>query len=477
MKFALAKFQQLREMLDDRRLAAQSEESLSWTRKTLVILLLVWKSFIKNRGPVRASALAYTTLLALVPVLAVMVSITTSFLKSDGDKIIGELVQKGIDTLAPQLSLIPKGDAAELAGDRAVVVQKIMDFVGNIKSGAMGVTAGIMLAFIAVTVLSNIEEAFNDMWGVTRGRTWLARVVQYWAALTLGPMFVLTALGLTTGAQFQGTKTWIMENPLVGPLVLKLTPFAVLSVALMLFYRLMPNTKVNWDAALVGGITGGCLLQLNNLLSIIYVSRVVSYSKIYGGLGAVPIFLVGLYFSWMILLLGAQVAYAYQNRQAYLQERQAEAINQRGREFAALRIMTLISHEFLHGRRPPGRTHITATIGIPSQLANSLIVQMIQAKLIVEAVADEVGYIPARPLADITMQHVLDALRVGSGRDIVTSEDAVRDYLRAEYARVQGSSIDLGNQVTFDTLARKVDALQTEFRKKLVDRQKTPAQA
>lgn len=268
-----------------------------------------------------------------------------------------------------------------------------------------------------------------------------------------------------------------MENPLIGPLVLKLTPFVVLSVALMLFYRLMPNTKVNWDAALVGGITGGCLLQLNNLLSIVYVSRVVSYSKIYGGLGALPIFLVGLYFSWMILLLGAQVSYAFQNRQAYLQERQAEAINQRGREFAALRIMTLIAHEFLHGRRPPGRTHITATIGVPSQLANSIIVQLIQAKLIVEAVADEAGYIPARPLAAITMQHVLDALRVGSGREIMTSEDAARDYLRAEYARVQNSSIELGNAVTFDALANKVDALQPEFRKRLAQRQKTPAEA
>lgn len=477
MKYVLAKFQQLRELLDDRRFSAQSEENLRWSRKALVILVLVWKSFIKNRGPVRASALAYTTLLALVPVLAVMVSITTSFLKSDGDKIISELIQKGIDTLAPQLSLIPKGDATELAGDRAAVVGKIMDFVGNIKSGAMGVTAGIMLAFIAVSVLSTIEQAFNDMWGVTRGRTWLARVVQYWAALTLGPLFVLTAIGLTTGAQFQGPKSWIMENPLIGPLVLKLTPFVVLSVALMLFYRLMPNTKVNWDAALVGGITGGCLLQLNNLLSIVYVSRVVSYSKIYGGLGALPIFLVGLYFSWMILLLGAQVSYAFQNRQAYLQERQAEAINQRGREFAALRIMTLIAHEFLHGRRPPGRTHITATIGVPSQLANSIIVQLIQAKLIVEAVADEAGYIPARPLAAITMQHVLDALRVGSGQEILTSEDAARDYLRAEYARVQSSSNELGNAVTFDALANKVDALQPEFRKQLAQRQKTPAKA
>ena len=105
-----------------------------------------------------------------------------------------------------------------------------------------------------------------------------------------------------------------------------------------LIYRLMPATKVLWSAALVGGAVGGTLPQLNNLFSVIYVSRVLTYSKIYGSLGAVPIFLVGLYFSWIIILFGAQVAYAFQNRTAYVQEKQAETINQRGREFVALRM-------------------------------------------------------------------------------------------------------------------------------------------
>src|SRR5690606_3616896 len=131
--------------------------------------------------------------------------------------------------------------------------------------------------------------------------------------------------------------------------------FTVLSIFLTLFYKLMPATSVRWDAALIGGMFGGCVLQLNNLFSVVYLSRVVTYSKVYGGLGVLPVFLVGLYFSWLILLLGAQVAYAWQNRNAYVQEKQAESINQRGREFVALRLMTYITEQFSIGNSPPTR--------------------------------------------------------------------------------------------------------------------------
>src|SRR5439155_14711581 len=114
-----------------------------------------------------------------------------------------------------------------------------------------------------------------------------------------------------------------------------------------------PNTKVRWQAALAGGLVGGLLFHLNNLVSVLYVSRVVSNSKIYGSLGLVPVFMIGLYFSWLILLFGAQVSYAFQNRASYLEEKQIENINQRGREFIALRLMTCVGQRFLRGEPPP----------------------------------------------------------------------------------------------------------------------------
>src|SRR5207244_6839827 len=120
-------------------------------------------------------------------------------------------------------------------------------------------------------------------------------------------------------------------------LVLQVAPFAVLWVAFSLMYGLMPNTQVRVKAALAGGVFAGTLWQVNSWLSTLYVSRVVTYNKIYGALGVIPVLLVGLYFSWLIVLLGAQVAYATQHIRIYLQRRASERIDQRGRELVACR--------------------------------------------------------------------------------------------------------------------------------------------
>ncbi|HET7713180.1 MAG TPA: YhjD/YihY/BrkB family envelope integrity protein, partial [Patescibacteria group bacterium] len=240
-----------------------------------------------------------------------------------------------------------------------------------------------------------------------------------------------------------------------GPLL----SFAVLTIFLTLLYRLMPATKVKWNAALVGGTVGGLLLQLNNLLSVIYLSRATQYSKIYGSLGAVPIFLLGLYFSWMIVLLGAQVAYAYQNRLAYLQERQAESINQRGREFVALRLMTYIAQKFYLGEKPPTRLVMSNALGIPSQLACQVLNSIISAKLLVEVVGDETGYAPGRPMDKITVEDVLNAMRVGNGAELATTDDPSRAVVREQYERVVLAEMHAAGSVTMQNMVTRVACL------------------
>src|SRR5262249_40181033 len=158
---------------------------------------------------------------------------------------------------------------------------------------------------VAIGLLRTIEATFNDIWGVTRGRGWVASIVQYWATISLGPIVLVLVLGLTTGPHFKNTAVWLQDWPLVGSLAFHILPFVVLSLAFALFYQLMPNTRVQWQAAVVGGFVGGILWQLNYTLSIKYGSSAITYSKIYGSLGLVPLFLAGMYFSWLILLFGA----------------------------------------------------------------------------------------------------------------------------------------------------------------------------
>ncbi|HKX62563.1 MAG TPA: YhjD/YihY/BrkB family envelope integrity protein, partial [Verrucomicrobiae bacterium] len=164
--------------------------------------LLVGKSFVRNRCPVRASALAYTTLLALVPLLAVGVSIATGVLQKEGGQTIRGLIDDVVKNVAPALDL-QSAEGGAATNNRNEVVAKITAFIDNIQSGALGVTSTVALVFVAIGLLRTIEAAFNDIWGVTAGRGWIASVVQYWATITLGPVILVVVLGLTTGVQFQ----------------------------------------------------------------------------------------------------------------------------------------------------------------------------------------------------------------------------------------------------------------------------------
>lgn len=515
MNSTFERIKKIQEILDEKTYL-QGNEKLPFWRRLVHFWVLVAKSFQRNRGPVRAAALAYTTVLSLIPVLAVVVSISTGFLQNDKGNTVRRLLDNFVEYVAPQLNLI-QADKSGDAMNREAVVDKIQSYIEAVNSGTLGLTAGLALVFIAVMVLSTVEATFNDIWGVTRGRTWSARVIQYWAAITLGPIFLVTAMALTSVATTQekpaaqiSTNTvalftnvsisnlsapvvsdsllevaeapatnitvstnilavvkrpakvgfWKkLKNDLAGSVVGPLLSFVVLSVFLTLFYRLMPATKVKWEAAAVGGVVGGGLLQLNNLLNVIYLSRVIQYSKIYGSLGAVPIFLLGLYFSWMIVLLGAQVAYAYQNRQAYLQEKQAESINQRGREFVALRIMTYIAQKFFLGEKPPTRLMLSNGLGVPSQLACQVLNALVSAKLLVEVSGDETGYTPGKPVDKITVEDILASLRVGTGAELATADDPSRAVVREQYDKVILAEMHAAGAVTLQNLVMRVASL------------------
>ena len=286
----------------------------------------------------------------------------------------------------------------------------------NTQSGTLGVVGMLLLVLVAIRMLANIEATFNDIWGVTRGRTWLARIILYWATITLGPL-LLVGGGAGQQSAFSGHQGFV-SGTFIGSFIFELLPLGLLWLLFALIYQLVPNTKVHFSAALIGGIVGGSLWHLNNVFGFLYVSRVVSNSKIYGSLGLVPVFMAGLYFSWLILLFGAQVAYAFQNRKAYLQDKLVENVNQRGREFIALRLMTCIGQWFQSGQPPVTLQKISAELGIPSRLAQQVLQPLLAAHLIVEIGGARPGYAPARPLEAITAHHVLHALRTGGGQEL-----------------------------------------------------------
>ncbi len=481
-----------------------AEQEISRIEQFAHFCVLAGKSFVRNRCPVRAAALSFATLLALIPMLAVAIGVTTSMLKDQGEKEIYSAIDKFISNIMPPATAMVESHGVSLnlnplaiavtptnpvvSGTSAgpdpitnagtpsgatthpesttpvvsVSVQKeaaksIQEFVQKTQSGTLGVVGMLLLLVVAIRMLVNIEETFNDIWGVTRGRPWISRIILYWTTLTLGPLLLAGALALAGSPHFQATKGAV-SSTMIGNFIFDLLPLVLLWLLFALIYQLVPNTKIHFGAALIGGIVGGSLWHLNNVFGYLFVSRVFTNSMIYGSLYLVPVFMAGLYFSWLILLFGAQIAYAFQNRKAYLQDRLLENVNQRGREFVALRLMTGIGQRFQSGGPPVTLQKISAELGIPTRLAQQVLQTLLTARLVVETGGRESGYAPARPLETITAHHILHALRTGGGQELPMRDGPVRTEVLGEFARIEEAERSAADSLTMLALVNRAQA-------------------
>lgn len=491
------------------------DTNLSRFEKFVHFWVLVWQSFVRNRCFVRASALSYTTMLALIPMLFLAMSVTNALLKSEeGQKRIEQFIQAFVDRVIPALDAVdPQDNAAPLdatdsqetnaipvidpltndftpivfefpgltvqgsdtnppapaaAEEREglsrqdvstkKVAAYIHKFVANTSSSAVGTLGMLGLLLTAIMTLTRVEETFNDIWGVNRGRNWLARVIQYWAAITLGPVLLLAALGLASGPRFQKTRDLISIFPYLDLVVSTLLPVLVLCLTFALLYKLMPNTKVDFSAAFVGGAVAGIAWHTYNNLGFLLASQVIRADKLYGSIALILLFMGGLYIAWLTVVFGAQVAYAFQNRAAYLQEKLAENVNQRGREFVALRLMTCIGQRFHRGLPPVTLREISAELGVPGKLAQQVLHTLLAAHLVVEVAGLENGYAPARPLEAINTHHILLAMRAAQGQELDTRDEPVRAEVLGEFARIQAAEKEAASRVTMLALVTRAQA-------------------
>jgi len=456
---------QAQALMDEKMISFEDEALLPAWKKFTHFWVLVFRSFYVNRCPVRASSLAYTTLLSLVPVLAVVLGVAAGMLTKDAAAQIEKVVTSAVSSAAKQLDLMPQtstGSApAGVSEDKSKeVATRILEYSKNLRTGTLTATGLLALVFIGISLLATIEGTFNDIWGVVRGRSWFTRVVQYWAALTLGPLLLLSVLLFKTMSFFGHGESLIQEfggGSVVGKF---LVPIFVLTMTFALLYQLMPNTKVDWKAALLGGAVAAVLWELNRNMSFTYASQVIRNSQIYGGLGALPVFLIALYFSWLILLFGAQFAYAFQNRSVYFQEKRAEGVNQQGREFVALRLMTYVAERFDRGEKPVSKSEIAENLGVPSRLVGKVIEPLLETKLLVEVVGPEICYAPGRPLGKITYLDILEALRSGLGQELKTRDDMGRKLVTSELCKVRAAEKLVASSINLQAVVLDLEKLQ-----------------
>lgn len=380
---------------------------------------------------IRAAALSYSSLLALGPLVAIAVLISGFTLGNQDPNLAAQGINRVISFIAPQVAQYDRAGAEELEQERlhgavpadaaapAVaatpeMVQLLNNFIVSSRSGTAGLIGILTLFIIVIGLFTTIENTFNDIWGVRRGRSLLARIVYYWSVITLGALLFFTSLTLLSagafmnvffekipmGAQLKSLFVWMLPSGSVLLLVFILT----------LFYRLVPHTRVRWRAALLGAVIVTALLFLNNYLAFLYFKRVVLSKSLYGSVSIMPILMIGLYIFWFFVLVGGQITYAVQNVRYRSSQTAWHSLNHVTRESMSLVVLLLIARRFKVAAPAYSVSELAALIRVPSQILNESLNRLSDIKLIAElppaegADPNDLRYQPARPLDQITLE-------------------------------------------------------------------------
>lgn len=335
----------------------------------------------------RAMALTYISLFALVPALVVAFSVVQAF--TGMERISGRVNEFLFENLA--------------VGARATIEPYIQRFIQNAHLTSAGLVGGALLAWSAVSLFSNVDRAVNDIWGIKRRRPLAQQAVIYWVGLTLGPLLLAGSVMVGHSTRTFLAGTGIRFLAVVAGVLLTCAFFAVL-------YVIVPYTKVRLRAALAGGLVAGVAWEVAKWGYTLLVSRGVRYHAIYGSVAAVPIFLLWLFVSWAILLFGARLAFVAQYASS-LVEAPAMA-SKTGREILAGRAMLEVARAFDRAQPPPDGGDVATRLGVQAEDAGEALGALKQAGLVV-ALA-EGGLVPSRPLERITL---LDIRRAVEGAE------------------------------------------------------------
>jgi len=343
----------------------------------------------------RTTSLVYTTILSLVPLLAFSFSV----LKAMGvHNQLEPVLQRFLQPLGPR---------------SVEVTSRIIGFVENIQVGVLGAVGLGFLLFTVGSLIYKIETGFNYIWDIREARSWPRRLSGYLSVILGGPVLLFTATGMTASA---AEADWFQALVAVEPfgtlaaLAGQLVPYLLVVAAFTLIYLLIPNTTVPFLTALLGGAVAGLLWQLTGWIFGTFVATSARYTAIYSGFAIGLMFMIWLYLSWLILLVGARVTFYVQHPE-YLGQPEADTpLRGRAREKASLTVMYLVVVRYLHGEAPYAIDDLVEATGLPRQALKEVLATLAEAGLLAPTREEPARYLPARDPATIPVQAALDAV-------------------------------------------------------------------
>jgi membrane protein len=391
----------------------------SFLIRLLRIAVLAVRGFNENKCKFRASALTFFSLLSIVPVIALMFGIAKGF--GLQEKVAAQILEK------------MKGQEE--------VANKVIAFSNSLLDKTSGgVIAGIGVIFLfwtIISLLSNIENSFNDIWGVVKPRTFGRKVSDYLVTMLVCPILLAVASGVTIFLSSQ-IDTLLEKVPLLknfGPafwLVLKLLPYLTIWVAFTFIFIYMPNTKVRLMSGIIAGIVAGTLFQLIQWAYVNFQVQITSRYAIYGSFAAMPLFLLWLQISWLIVLFGAEVSFAHQNVETYEFEPDCLSASQSFKTLLSLLITQRIVKRFCNGDKPGDASELSHELEIPVRLVRQILFELSESGVLSETRTGqdkEPAYQPAIDIDKMTVKFVIDRQRERGTSNIPVSKSAEFDKL------------------------------------------------
>ncbi len=400
----------------------------------LKVMVLTIRRFSRDNVTGKASALTYSTIMAVVPVFAVVFAIGRGF---GYNKMLEMQIRKYF-------------------GNSDSTIDILIDFVNSyLEHTRNGMFLGfgiILLLWTVLNLTNNIEHMFNNIWQVNKERSMFRTFTDYCSLLLLMPLLVIVMGGLSIFA------TTVMKTLpdflLLGP-VLRFTfeamPFLLSGTIVSVLYMFMPNTKVKFRYAVIPGFLAGAGLQI---LQYIYIDSqiwVSSYNAIYGSFAAIPLFMLMAQFSWTICLFGAEMNYAAQNLQYYNFENETVHISRRYRDFLTLIIASLICKRFEEGGKPYSSVDLASEHKIPIRLVNEILYMLVDIGVLVENSGDEKAetptYMPAVSVNRLSVESLFNKIDMNGSENFKIDVKNFQKYWL------------LGNDVRTKMLADKGDCL------------------
>jgi len=367
---------------------------------------MVVRDFVQNLVKLQAMALAFETLLSLAPLLAVVFSLLKAF---------------GVhNRMEPALAeaLAPLGEKGQEITDH------LIGFVDKMSASALG-SVGLITLFITVlSLMSTIEDSFNHVWRVKSPRRLARRFSDYLSAIVVGPVLVFAAVTITATLQNNAIVHALASLQAFGAVILfllRLIPYITLWGAFTFVYTFIPNTRVRLRSALVGGLVAALLWQTVGWGFAVFVTSSTRYYVIYSSFAILLLFLLWLHVGWMIVLLGAQVAYAHQHIHFYQREHDLLAQSTSGREKLALQLLVLIGRNFYQGLDPINVLELSNRMRLPAGVIKELLQMLTQTRVLI-SLADEESFVLGRDPQSISIKEILDSVRNGGKKANLLSD-------------------------------------------------------